>query len=191
MRPWMPVWEGEALKRLMLLRHAKSAWDEPDLPDAERPLAKRGLKSAPLVGRLMLAEHLIPDLVLCSTARRARQTWELISAAWPHQPRQQQLSGLYMATPRQILAILRDYGGDADAVLVIGHNPGIGDLAAWLVNQGDATDIRRMREKFATAALAVIDLPLEGWHDFRDTSVSTWNGHLTRFVVPHDLAPET
>ncbi|TXH36214.1 MAG: histidine phosphatase family protein [Rhodospirillaceae bacterium] len=177
------------MKRLMLLRHAKSAWDQPDLSDAERPLAKRGIKAAPLIGRYIMAEGLIPDLVLCSAAVRAKQTWDLVSATWPHQPRRQQLASLYMATPRDMLSTAREYGGDSDCILIVGHNPGIGDLAAWLVNQGDDAEIRKMREKFSTAALAVIDLPIESWRDFHDTTVSAWNGQLVRFVVPHDLAP--
>ncbi|MFC5416409.1 SixA phosphatase family protein [Dongia soli] len=172
----------------MLLRHAKSARDQPDLPDAERPLAKRGIKAAPLVGRYIMAEGLIPDLVLCSAAVRAKQTWDLVSAAWPHQPRRQQLASLYMATPREMLSTAREYGGDTDSILIVGHNPGIGDLATWLVNQGDAGEITRMQRKFSTAALAVIDLPIESWRDFRDTTVSAWNGQLVRFVVPQDLA---
>ena len=177
------------MKRLMLLRHAKSAWNQPNLPDAERPLAKRGIKAAPLIGRYIMAEGLIPDLVLCSAAIPATQPWELVSAAWPHQPRRQQLASLYMATPRDMLSTVREYGGDSDCILIVGHNPGIGDLAAWLVNQGDDAEISKMRGKFSTAALAVIDLPIESWRDFRDTSVSAWNGQFVRFVVPHELAP--
>ncbi|MET1026857.1 MAG: histidine phosphatase family protein, partial [Dongiaceae bacterium] len=146
-------------KRLMLLRHAKSAWDQPELSDTERPLSKRGRRAAPLIGQFMLAEGLIPISVLCSTAVRARETWDLVAATWPHPPPQKPIAELYMSTPRDILAILRNKGGDAASLLVIGHNPGLGDLANWLADDGDAEAISRMRQKFPTTGLAIIDLP--------------------------------
>ncbi len=181
---------GENLvKRLLLLRHAKSAWDQPDLPDAERPLSKRGHRSAPLIGRFMKKAGFLPDLVLRSTAERVAQTWQHIAATWPHHLSPIALPALYMATPREILATLRAHGGNSDSVLVIGHNPGLGDLATWLTAEGDADAITRMRGKFPTASLAVIDLPIENWQDLADTTVDAWGGRLVRFVTPRDLDP--
>jgi len=177
-------------KRLLLLRHAKSAWDQPELSDTERPLSKRGRRIAPLVGRFMLKEGLIPAMVLCSTAVRARETWDLVAATWPHPPHQKLIAGLYMSTPREILAILRGKGGDAASILVIGHNPGLGDLANWLADDGEAETISKMRHKFPTAGLAVLDLPIDSWRDLDDSSVNNWSSRLARFVTPDDLPDE-
>lgn len=178
------------VKRLLLLRHAKSAWDNPDLADSARPLSKRGQRTAPLMGRFMKHGGCLPDLVLCSSAERAIETWKLVAGAWHHPPRHIELPALYMATPREILATLQKYGGDSESVLIIGHNPGLGDLAAWLVADGDAQAIARMRSKFPTAGLAVIDLPIDSWQDLADTTVDTWNGRLIRFATPRDLSPD-
>jgi len=178
------------VKRLILLRHAKSSWDRPDLPDAARPLSKRGERTAPLIGQLIVREGLIPDRILCSTARRAIQTAKRVVDAFPREPEIEEVETLYMATPREILTVLSDHGGHDGSILVIGHNPGLGDLAAWLVNEGEARDVRRLKDKFPTAALAVIDLPIENWHDLADTAVDTWSGRLVRFAVPRDLDSE-
>lgn len=175
------------MKRLLLLRHAKSSWDRADLPDAARPLSKRGERTAPLVGKLIRDEHLIPDLILCSTARRALQTAKRVMDSFHREPPFTEVDELYMATPREILTVLSEHGGDEKSILVIGHNPGLGDLAAWLVTEGDIREVRRLKDKFPTAALAVIDLPIENWHDVADTAVDNWGGKLARFIVPKDL----
>lgn len=178
------------MKRLILLRHAKSSWDRADLPDAARPLSKRGERTAPLIGAFIQRADLLPDLVLCSTARRALQTAKRAMDSWRREPHFEELDDLYMATPREILTVLSDHGGHEASILVIGHNPGLGDLAAWLVNDGDSRDIRRLKDKFPTAALAVIDLPIEKWQDLADTAVDNWGGKLTHYVTPRDLEPE-
>lgn len=187
---WLWILGGIGVKRLILLRHAKSSWDRPDLPDAARPLSKRGERTAPLIGQLMAREGLVPDRILCSTARRAVQTAKRVVHAFPGESEIEEVDSLYMATPREILSVLGDHGGHENSILVIGHNPGLGDLAAWLVSEGDTRETRRLKDKFPTAALAVIDLPIENWHDLADTVVDSWGGRLVRFAVPRDLETE-
>jgi phosphohistidine phosphatase len=180
--------KGLGLKRLLLLRHAKSAWDNAELPDAARPLSKRGKRTAPLIGQFIAKEGFTPDLILSSSAKRATQTMKRVREAFGEQAKHATLDELYMATPREILTTICDQAGDANTVLVIGHNPGLGDLAAWMVSDGDTADMRRLKEKFPTAALAVIDLPIDHWRDVDDTATNNWNGRLARFVTPRDLA---
>ena len=178
------------MKRLILLRHAKSSWDRTDLPDAARPLSKRGERTAPLIGAFMQRANLLPDLILCSTARRALQTAKRVMDSWQREPHFEEVDALYMATPREILTVLSDHGGHEESILVIGHNPGLGDLAAWLVSDGNSRDVRRLKDKFPTAALAIIDLPIEKWRDLADTAIDNWSGKLMHFVTPRDLEPE-
>lgn len=171
----------------MLLRHAKSAWDRADLADSARPLSKRGERSAPLMGQVMVDEGYLPDRILCSTAKRATQTAKLVIGAFKHKPDVKEMDELYMATPREILWTISEQSDDANSVLVVGHNPGLGDLVDWLITDGDTEDIARLRDKFPTAALAVIDLPIDHWRDLHDTAVGNWSGRLVRFAVPRDL----
>ena len=178
------------MKRLILLRHGKSAWDQPDLADAERPLSKRGERSAPLMGQLMLREGYRPERVLCSTAKRTLQTAKRVVTTLGSDLDVEELDELYMATPREILTAIVENGGAAASILVIGHNPGLGDLAAWLAAEGDSRDLARLRDKFPTAALAVIDLPIEQWRDLGDTAIDNWPGHLVRYVTPREVDPE-
>lgn len=175
------------MKRLLLMRHAKSSWDHADLPDAARPLSKRGELTAPLMGQLMAREGYVPDRILSSTAKRAVQTSSLIIDAFAPKPDYGQLDELYMATPREILTVIGEQGGMANSILMVGHNPGLGDLATWLVNDGKPRDIKRLGEKFPTAALAIIDLPVDQWRDLSDSAIRNWSGHLIRYATPRDL----
>jgi len=178
------------VKRLILLRHAKSSRDQRELSDADRPLSKRGEQSAPLMGRLIAQEGYIPDRILCSTAKRAVQTGDLILDELSPKPDYRKLDELYMATPRDILVTIGEQADDVQSILVIGHNPGLGDLAAWLVNDGRSKDISRLNDKFPTAGLAVIDLPIDSWNDLSDSTTVNWHGQLVRFATPRDATGE-
>ncbi len=136
----------------------------------------------------MAREGFVPDLILCSTAKRSVQTMKRVLDACGGHPAHDTLDELYMATPREILTTVFARAGHADKVLVIGHNPGLGDLAAWMVNDGDPSAIKRLKEKFPTAAFAVIDLPIDNWCDVDDTETDNWNGRLIRFATPKELA---
>lgn len=175
------------MRRLMLLRHAKSSWDQDGLDDAARPLAARGRQAAPLIGRYISREGLRPDLVLCSTAVRARQTWDLVTAEWDSAetgtaPRLEMRPSLYLAVPGDIVSMLRRLDDDVGTAMVIGHNPGMATLGSMLAARGDPHGLKTMIAKFPTAALAVITFDIEPWN-----AVAPGNGYLQSFVRPKDL----
>ncbi len=169
------------MKTLVLLRHAKSAWDNADLPDIERPLSPRGQKAEPLMGARLKKEGYRPDVVLCSTAARARETLDLIADALPKKAKVQHLKELYMAVPREMLNAVAKVPDSAETVMLVGHNPGIGSLAGWLAGQGDSETLSRMRRKFPTAAAAVIAFDVARWAD-----VAGEGGTLVAFLRPRD-----
>ncbi len=175
------------MRRLLLLRHAKSSWDQENLDDASRPLAPRGRKAAPLIGRHISGRGLIPDLVLCSTAERARQTLELVGAEWDRtaggfETSVEMRASLYLATPGEMLATLRRLGDDIASVMIIGHNPGMATLTRRLAATGDPRGMKTLAAKFPTAALAVLELAIGGWQE-----ITPGCGHLQSFVRPKDL----
>lgn len=142
-------------KQLLLLRHAKSSWDDPALADFDRPLGPRGLKTAPLVGRALAKRGWLPDLALVSPALRTRDTWRLVSAEWKAKTPAEFVLALYEATAADILAKVRQADAAAGTLLVVGHNPGLEEFARRLAGVGsDATALRKLEEKFPTAALA-------------------------------------
>jgi len=169
------------MKKLYLLRHAKSSWDEPALPDFQRPLAERGKNAAPRMGDYLKKEGLIPDAVLCSGARRAVETWQSIA---PHFPgaRVQIDDTLYMASPDAMVSWLQRLPEDVNTVLMIGHNPGFEELAQQLAGDGKKKALKRIRKKYPTGALAVIQFDTDSW-----TEVGTAGGYLERFIRPSDL----
>ncbi|MDJ0942956.1 MAG: histidine phosphatase family protein [Kiloniellales bacterium] len=167
---------------LMLLRHAKSDWSDPALADFDRPLNKRGRRAAPLIGRHLRKQGLIPDLVLCSSALRARQTWELVSAELKAEVPIKFLRSLYLAPPSRLLATVQRQPKKVERLMMVGHNPGMENLAAHLAGGGDAKLRARMREKFPTATLAVLGFAAEAW-----AGVAAGGGELQRFVVARDL----
>ncbi len=174
------------MKTLILMRHAKSAWDAGDLPDHDRPLSDRGRSAAPAMGRWLKQNKLKPDLILCSTATRAKETLSLVHPFLPEKAKTEFLEGLYMALPREILATIAKVGSDkTETLLLIGHNPGIGSLAHWLSGDGDAKTLARMQEKFPTGAVAVIDVNVETWRELDGEQ-----GSLRHFVCPRDLAKD-
>ena len=144
-------------RRLYVLRHAKSSWDDPGLSDHDRPLAKRGRRATkPL--RLYLQKHEIaPELVLCSTARRARETLERIEPALGA-PTVRREPALYAASAEALLDRLRDVPDAVTSVMLIGHSPGIEDLADTLTGSP-------VGSKFPTAALATLELLSARWGD--------------------------
>ncbi len=168
-------------RRLLLLRHAKSAWPE-GVEDHQRPLAERGLKAAPVVGNYMAHEHLVPDLALISDAKRTQETWKLIISRLPGKVDARITPELYEASAIKLLEVLRQSGPGADTVAMIGHNPGLQELALMLVGEGQAQDRASLMEKYPTGALAVIDFPAYDWADIEPGS-----GYLARFVTPRSL----
>ncbi|MER5295820.1 histidine phosphatase family protein [Streptomyces pharetrae] len=150
--------EAGPLRRLVLLRHAKSAWppDGPDVPDHDRPLAPRGRRDAPAAGRALAAADCLPDLALCSTALRARQTWELAAAQWGTPPPARHDPRLYAAGVPGLLAVVREVPPEVSTLLLVGHNPGLEDLVLDLAGDGLDDTLDRVRTKFPTSAIAVL-----------------------------------
>lgn len=181
---WVPVREVifRSMRRLILLRHAKSDWPN-GIADRDRPLAPRGRHDAPRMGRYLAQEALMPDRVLVSPALRTRETWELVAPHLLGMPEVESDARLYEATAARLLAVLREQPANAHVLMLVGHNPGTEDLADTLVAGGPDTSRDIMQEKFPTAALAVIDLPIDDWADVRPES-----GRLDRFVTPRGLA---
>ena len=146
------------MNRLLLLRHAKSSWDQPDLADHDRPLARRGRRAA-----TALREHLrglaeAPPFVVCSSATRTVETLQLIRSALPADTSVAIEAGLYGADVDELLVRVRSLPPTAEGVLLVGHNPGIGDLAVMLAGHGDRTALAAMTAKFPTAALARLSI---------------------------------
>lgn len=170
-------------KTILLLRHAKSSWSSPGLQDFDRPLNQRGREAAPRMGRYMKEQGLVPDVVLCSAACRALQTWELVAESLDADCQVKQLRGLYLASAKQLLDALRRTPDLADSVLLIGHNPGMERLASALSGSGsDPEALARLGEKFPTSALTELRFEAESWRDLAEGS-----GKLIRFVIPREL----
>lgn len=168
------------MKRLYLLRHAKSAWDDPLLRDRDRPLAGRGRKAAKRIGRWARKHDVRPQLVVCSSAVRARQTLERVlpglgePAVWIEVT-------LYAAAGETLFARVRALPEEVDEAMLVGHNPGLMDLALLLAAPGP--NRKRARNNVPTGALVQLELDAEHWAD-----VEPGGGQMTRFVVPRDLA---
>ncbi|WP_037081407.1 SixA phosphatase family protein [Neorhizobium vignae] len=168
-------------RRLILLRHAKSAWPE-GVAGEERPLAPRGRKAASIMAKYIAREKLVPDLVLVSPARRTQETWSLVKTKLPASPEVRDCAGIYEAAASDILEILNEIEPVHHTVLVIGHNPGLQELAQSLVKAGDTDALEKMAAKYPTAGLAVIDFDTEGWQ-----GIGKATGRLERFVTPRSL----
>jgi phosphohistidine phosphatase len=173
---------ADETRRLLLLRHAKSAW--PDVADSERPLNDRGRRDAPAMGRWLRDGGYVPDLVLCSPTRRTRDTWDLLSDELSGHPLVHYEQRIYEATALGLLHLLREVGGDHRTVLLIGHNPGIAELAVGIAQMTDgpaAGPLDRARDKFPTAAVAVLDFKGE-WAD-----LTPGEARMADFAIPRDI----
>lgn len=169
------------MRRLMLLRHAKSNWPE-GVADRDRPLAARGREAAPVMGRYLAEELLLPDLVLVSPARRTQETWELVAPMLPERPPHHTEPRIYEAKAERLLHVAQAVEPQVKTLLMIGHNPGFEELAALLVGHGDRYASARMAEKYPTCGLAVLDFAIEDWRD-----LAPRGGRLDRFVTPASL----
>ena len=162
------------MKQLLILRHAKSSWKEPGMADHARPLNQRGLRDAPRMGQLLQQESLIPDQIFCSTAKRARATADLIAKHSGFLGQIDFSGSLYLAGPEVYVDQLRLVEDSCQRVMVIGHNPGLETLLAYLTGQ---------EKRMPTAALAQVALPLECWREMGMRGDAT----LTRLWLPKEL----
>jgi phosphohistidine phosphatase len=168
------------MPRLMLLRHAKSAWPD-GVDDHDRPLAPRGQKAAPAMGAYMAREGLVPGRVIVSTALRTRQTWSRVQAYVAKDADAGYLGDIYEASAERIADVIRSQTSRCTTLLVIGHNPGLQDLAVALIRDGE--DTGNLARKFPTAGLAVIDFSEADW-----SGLTPKSGRLERFVTPRSLS---
>jgi phosphohistidine phosphatase len=163
------------MKTLLLMRHAKSSWNDEGVDDHDRPLNSRGERSAPAMGKLIVAEGLTPDLVVASTALRARATAFAIEEACDWRPDLRLTRALYMADPRTILGIISALSDEVTSVLVVAHNPGTEDLVSGLSH---------MRQAMPTAALARFDLRIHRWADIISP---TLEAELVNVWLPREI----
>ncbi len=173
------------MRRLMLLRHAKSDWSAASQDDIDRVLSARGRSAAPRVGEYMAQHGLVPDHALISSAQRTQETWELIATAYKTVPSSSIEPRVYDASPDKLLRVIQETDADVHSLLVVGHNPAMEELADSLVATGDPVSRDQMDEKFPTAALAVIDFPTDTWRE-----IAPGTGRLDRFVTPRSLRLE-
>ena len=169
-------------RTLLLMRHAKSSWDQPELADVDRPLAARGQEAAPLIARHIKAQKWRPDLVLCSHAERVRETWQLMAPVLGRSIECRTLRAIYLGAPSRLLEALRRATDEVETLMLIGHNPGLGRLAVSLCGAGPKKALARMQAKFPTAALAVIGFDVDHWRE-----IAPGTGRLEAFVRPKDL----
>lgn len=166
------------MKRLILTRHAKSAWDDPLTPDHDRPLNERGKAAAADLGQWLASRGYVPDEVLCSDALRTRKTWSGVAPALPGTPELELKPALYHAGPDVMLAVLRH--ARADTVMMIGHNPGIADFAARLVAH---PPLSSEFDRYPTGATLVVDFAIDHWDQ-----AGFGLGTTVDFIVPREIA---
>jgi len=174
------------MRRLMLLRHAKSDWSAPGAHDRERPLSARGREAAPKMGAYMARHALVPDLIVASPAVRVGETLDGLLPAFRQAPNVRRDDRLYETGGDELLAVIKETPKSVHSLMLAGHNPGLAELAALLMAAGDVEARRQLIEKFPTAGLAVIDFPLDDWAKLHPKA-----GRLDRFVVPRTLDTET
>ena len=147
------------MKTLLILRHAKSEWDEPEVADHDRTLSGRGKRDAPRAGEWLRAETLVPDLIISSTAKRARKTAKLVAEASGYEGEIRLEADLYLADAGTYLEVLQSVPETCQSVMVVGHNPGLEELVEALTGEA---------EPMPTAGLAQVSLPIERWEELGD-----------------------
>jgi phosphohistidine phosphatase len=174
--------DAVAGRTLLLLRHAKSSWDDASLDDFERPLSRRGRDAAPLVGRHIARRGWVPDMAIVSPAARTRQTWDLVAAEFPRRPQLVVDRSIYEAEPGAILAAIRGISDDVATLMVVGHNPGLEQLAWRIAGDGSSAEaLKTIRNKYPTGATAVFQLA-GTWAHLDETAC-----RLVDFISPRDL----
>lgn len=174
------------IKKLTILRHAKSGWDDPVARDFDRPLNKRGEKAARLMGRWMKNENLTFDHVIASPAVRVIETLDHVAAGYGQRIEAIWERRVYLASSATLMDVLRELPDTIASVLMVGHNPGLEDLVLDLVPADIGGELRAsVYEKFPTAAIAEMELDIASW-----AAMERGAGALSRFIRPRDLDPE-
>lgn len=162
------------MKTLLILRHAKSSWKDLTQADHDRPLNKRGKRDAPAIGRFIRQNDLVPDLIVSSTAKRARKTAQAVADEVDYPKEVTQTRNLYHAYPDAFIEILQALDNHFRTVLMVAHNPGIEELVAQLSG---------VYERMPTGALAHFELPIDDWQDLEDGM----RGRLRGIYRPKEL----
>ena len=170
------------MKTLFLLRHAKSSWSDPSLPDEERPLAPRGRRAAAALLRHLRVEGVTPELVLCSPARRTLETFDRVATAFGEGATLLVEDELYGASAEDLVRRLGGVASTVASVMIIGHNPGLHDLAIFLAGTGERGALQRLRTKLPTGALATFAVEHDSWR-----TLGAGSARLIGFVVPKEL----
>ncbi len=168
--------------RLWLLRHAKSAWDDPGLDDFARPLSARGRRACHRIARHMAERAIRPDLVLCSPATRTRQTLECLQKRLGEDATVRFEPQLYLGDPDTLLALVHATPVACRETLLIGHNPGLEEFARQMAGSAASDTLSRLRAKYPTGALAELTFPVRTW-----AQAAPDTGFLASFVIPAQL----
>ena len=163
------------MKTLLILRHAKSSWSHPGLADHDRPLNKRGKRDAPRIGELLRSEDLLPDLIVSSSARRARATTEIIAERSGYEGEIRLERDLYAAGPEAFIDVLGGLPDEIKSVMLVAHNPGLEEWLEALTGE---------YQPLPTASLAQVRLSIEGWKELNEET----EGELVNLWRPKELA---
>jgi phosphohistidine phosphatase len=169
------------MRRLMLLRHAKTERAAPSGRDRDRKLMPRGHTDAPMIGVYMARQGFVPDLACVSPATRAQETWNLVAPCFAKMPNTITDPRIYNATVEKLSTVASE-AGKARALLLVGHNPGLHDFAQTLIASGDADMREALNEKLPTSGLVVIELPIDDW-----ALIAPQSGRLDHFIYPRLL----
>jgi phosphohistidine phosphatase len=162
----------------MLFRHAKS--DRPEgVAEYDRPLAPRGRRQSEAMGKYMAAHGLVPELSVVSTAKRTQETWRIALPAFKAPVPQADEPRIYEASPDDLMQVVREMSDEKRIVMLVGHNPGMAQLAQYVTGSGHPRAVARLEREYPTAALAVIDFKLLSW-----AQVAEHSGYLERFETP-------
>jgi len=170
------------MRRLLLFRHAKATQSKPDAEDRPRILIKRGRKDSTRIGTYLATDALIPDRVLVSPAARTQETWEFAALALRSAVEVVTVEQLYDATPDTIIGLIKETPAEVHSLMVIGHNPGLHDLALTLIASGNVDARKRLKERLPTGGMAIIDFAFDDWG-----RIGHQSGRLERFVTPKSL----
>ena len=171
------------MKTLILLRHAKSSWDDPDLEDHDRPLNKRGRGAAPVIAAWLAERGHVPDRIVCSSSLRTQETVERMRDALPDLPDPVIEPGLYHADPARMMELVRAQPDEANGVMLVGHQPGLSAFARMLAGGKVRPGCSRAFEHFPTAAAAVLTAQTEIWAD-----IAPRTARFVEFAKPRELA---
>lgn len=167
--------------RLMLFRHAHA--DRPaDLEDHERPLSARGQEQARHMGIRISRLNLIPSIAVVSTARRTQETWQQAVSAGQFAATAVSEPRIYESSAGDLLEVVRSQDNHHGAIMLVGHNPGMERLAAWLIGSGNPAAMARLQREFVVAGVAVIDFPVSDWSE-----LDVQSGTLQRFETPDSV----